>query len=73
MAIILSGGSRPTTLCFPLAAGRTRGLREPWAVFRDRRVWTVGGDWECVNSEDDLETVCLYVREAQDRLENKHQ
>ena len=57
----------------PLAyiGANLRGLREHWAVFRDRPAWTVGGDWECVNSEDDLETVCAYVRDAQDRMEHK--
>jgi REP element-mobilizing transposase RayT len=54
-----------------LKANCTRGLREKWAAFRDRQVWSVGGDWECINSEDDLETVCQYVREAQDRMEYK--
>lgn len=54
-----------------LKANCTRGLREQWPVFRDRPVWTVGGDWECINSEDDLETVCLYVREAQDRMDRE--
>ena len=55
-----------------LKANCTRGLREKWTVFRDRPVWTVGGDWECINSEDDLEEVCLYVREAQDRMEHRY-
>ena len=56
-----------------LKANCTRGLREHWTVFSDRPVWTVGGDWECINSEDDLETVCVYVRETQDRMEYKQQ
>ena len=55
-----------------LKANCTRGLRERWPVFCDRQVWSVGGDWECVNSEDDLESVCLYVREAQDRMEAEY-
>jgi hypothetical protein len=54
-----------------LKANSTRGLRERWNQFCDRTVWTVGGDWECLNAEKDLETVCLYVREAQDRMEYK--
>lgn len=49
-------------------ANCTRGLREHWAEFRDRPVWTVGGDWRCVNSDADLEAVCQYVGEAQDRM-----
>ena len=54
-----------------LKANCTRGLREHWTVFCDRPVWTVGGDWECINSEDDLDTVCTYVSDAQDRMEYK--
>ena len=50
-----------------LKANCTRGLREQWEEFRDRPVWTTGGDWQCINSEDDLESVCIYVRDAQDR------
>jgi REP element-mobilizing transposase RayT len=56
-----------------LKANCTRGLRERWSQFCDRTVWTVGGDWQCINREDDLEIVCLYVREAQDRMEYKYQ
>lgn len=56
-----------------LKANATRGLRSTWTAFCDRPVWSVGGDWECVNGEDDLETVCLYVSEAQDRMEFKQQ
>ncbi len=48
-----------------LKANCTRGLRQQSERFCDRAVWTVGGDWECVNSDEDLEAVCLYVREAQ--------
>ena len=50
-----------------LKANCTRGLREQWNEFRERPVWTVGGDWQCINSEDDLESAILYVTEAQDR------
>ena len=38
-----------------------------WGVFRERPVWTVGGDWQSVNTEDDLAAVIEYVMEAQDR------
>jgi REP element-mobilizing transposase RayT len=50
-----------------LKANCTRGLRAQWSQFRDRPIWTVGGDWECINTEDDLEAVILYVEVAQDR------
>lgn len=59
-------GCSGATVRDQLKANCTRGLREAWKKFCDRPVWTVGGDWACVNSEDDLETVCLYVRDAQD-------
>jgi REP element-mobilizing transposase RayT len=55
-----------------LKANCTRGLRERWSQFRDRVVWTIGGDWEYIIREEDLETVCLYVREAQDRIEYRY-
>jgi REP element-mobilizing transposase RayT len=48
-------------------ANCTRKLREQSPIFRDRPVWTVGGDWKCINHEDDLEKVCCYVKDAQDR------
>ena len=55
-----------------LKANCTRGLREQNTVFRDRPVWSVGGDWQCVNNEDELATVCEYVRDAQDRMQFKN-
>ena len=50
-----------------LKANSTRGLREQWEQFLDRPVWTAGGDWQCINNEEDLESAILYVSEAQDR------
>jgi len=49
-------------------ANATRGLREHWEAFRDRPVWTSLGDWDCINTEDELEAVILYVSEAQERM-----
>jgi REP element-mobilizing transposase RayT len=54
-----------------LKANCTRALRENYSAFSDRPVWTTGGDWECINYEDDLVTVCEYVRDAQDRMQHK--
>jgi REP element-mobilizing transposase RayT len=51
-----------------LKANCTRALREQCEVFIDRPVWTVGGDWKCVQREDDLEQVMIYVADAQDRM-----
>ena len=50
-----------------LKANCTRVLREGWPKFEARPVWTVGGDWECVNTEEDLEQLVIYVSEVQDR------
>ena len=50
-----------------IKANCTRVLRQGWPVFQDRPVWTVGGDWQCINSENELEQVILYSSEAQDR------
>ncbi len=52
-----------------LKANCTRELRTHWDQFIDRPVWTTGGDWQCVNTEDELEQVVVYVTVAQDRKE----
>lgn len=36
-------------------------------MFREKPVWSVGGDWDCLNTEDDLEQAVTYASEAQDR------
>ena len=54
-----------------LKANCTRGLRQQDRQFVDRPVWTVGGDWQCLNSDDDVEQAILYAGEAQDRMEYK--
>ena len=48
-------------------ANCTRVLRERWSKFVDRPVWTTGGDWKCINDEDALEQIVVYVAQAQDR------
>ncbi len=50
-----------------IKANCTRVIRESWPLFVDRPVWAVGGDWKCVNKEEDLEQIILYAGEAQDR------
>lgn len=52
-----------------LKANCTRVLRERWDRFVDRPVWTTGGDWQCANTEDELDEVIRYVGEAQDRMD----
>jgi REP element-mobilizing transposase RayT len=48
-------------------ANATRVLREASNRFLERPVWSELGDWECINTEEDLEIVIAYVMEAQDR------
>ena len=69
--VVTAPGCSGRTVRDQLKPNCTRALREHASIFRDRPVWTVGGDWDCINSKDDLEAVCLYVREAQDRMQNK--
>ena len=66
--VVTAIGYSGKTVRDQLKANCTRGLRERWKIFRDRPVWTAGGDWECINSENDLEAVCTYVRDLQDRV-----
>ena len=54
-----------------LKANCTRGLRLRDQQFVDRPVWTVGGDWQCLNSETELEQAILYAGEGQDRRGHK--
>jgi hypothetical protein len=65
--VVTGDGCSGKTIRDQLKTNCTRGLREQWSQYCDRSVWTVGGDWECVNDEEDLDSVCLYVRDAQDR------
>ena len=65
--VVHADGHRGSKVRDQLKANCTRVLRERWSQFRDRSIWTEGGDWQCINSENDLEQVILYVLEAQDR------
>jgi REP element-mobilizing transposase RayT len=49
-----------------LKANCTRGVREIDSQFVDRPVWSRGGDWKCVNTQEGLDTVILYAGDAQD-------
>ena len=51
-----------------LKANCTRVLRERWPKFVGRAVWTAGGDWQCLNTEEELEKVVEYVSVAQDGI-----
>jgi REP element-mobilizing transposase RayT len=50
-----------------LKARCTREFRLQASRFCDRPVWTRGGDWKCINTEEDLESCILYAGEVQDR------
>lgn len=52
-----------------MKANCTRVLREDDSRFIDRPIWTTGGDWQCINTEDDLEQAVLYAGEVQDRMD----
>ncbi|MBD3672934.1 MAG: transposase [Planctomycetaceae bacterium] len=69
--VVTSRGKSGKQVRDELKANATRALREEWDVFRERPVWTTGGDWKCINSEDDLETICIYVKVAQDRMDRE--
>ncbi len=65
--VVTAGGYAGDKVRDQFKANCTRVLRERWKQFVDRPVWTTGGDWRCVNDEDELEQLVLYVSEAQDR------
>ena len=54
-----------------LKANCTRELRQQFDIFVGRPVWTVGGDWQWINSEDDLEKAVMYAGESQERMDRK--
>jgi len=66
-AVVTATGQSGKVVRDQLKANCTRSLRERFAIFRDRPVWTVGGDWRCINSERELHRVIEYARDAQDR------
>ncbi len=67
--VVTASGYAGGTVRDQLKANCTRVLRERWSEFVDRPVWTIGGDWRCINTEDELEQVIVYVSEAQDRMQ----
>jgi len=66
-AVVTAIGQSGKVVRDQLKANCTRSLRERFAIFRERPVWTVGGDWRCINSESELHRVIEYARDAQDR------
>ena len=53
-----------------IKANCTRVLRENDERFASRPVWTTGGDWKCINTEDDLQQAVLYAGELQERMDS---
>jgi hypothetical protein len=51
-----------------LKANCTGGLRQDDKQFTDRPVWSVGGDVQVLETNDDLDQAAQYAGEAQDRM-----
>ena len=62
----------PETVRDQLKAKATRELRDNFATWKDRPVWSRKGDIEFLDTEDDIESCVIYVREAQDRKDRGH-
>jgi REP element-mobilizing transposase RayT len=65
--VVTANSHRGSIVRDQLKANCTTALREFSSIFQDRPVWSVGGDWQCVNTEEELHRVIEYVRDAQDR------
>ncbi|MFK7817552.1 MAG: hypothetical protein AB8G99_02440 [Planctomycetaceae bacterium] len=68
-AVVAATNYNGSTVRDQLKANATRGLREQWSAFANRPVWTKGGDWQCINTIDGLDSVIEYVTVAQDRMD----
>jgi REP element-mobilizing transposase RayT len=69
--LVTSSGYSGKAVRDQLKANCTRGLRQQDNVFVDRPVWSVGGDWKCINSEKDLGEAIEYAGVAQERMDQK--
>ena len=65
--IVHAPGYKGSQVRDQIKANCTRVLRENSDEYKDRAVWTVGGDWQCLNDIDELNHAVLYVTVAQDR------
>ncbi|MEZ5943865.1 MAG: hypothetical protein R3C18_20910 [Planctomycetaceae bacterium] len=54
-----------------LKAKATRELRRSFSIWRDRPIWSVKGDIEFLDSENDIETCATYVLDAQNRKDRQ--
>jgi len=66
-AVVSAHGYSGDTVRDQLKAKCTLELRRLSPKFKGRAVWTRGGFWDCVDTEDELEACINYVNEAQDR------
>ena len=66
-AVITAPDHRGSVVRDQLKAYCTRAIRATDSEFVDRPVWTRGGDWECINSTQEVADCVAYVLEAQDQ------
>ncbi|HBE66735.1 MAG TPA: hypothetical protein DDW52_01170 [Planctomycetaceae bacterium] len=66
-AVVSFRAHSPKQVMEQLKAKATRELRQAFAIWRDRPVWSANGDIQFIDDEDELETCVQYVNEAQDR------
>jgi REP element-mobilizing transposase RayT len=65
--VVTAPGYAGDTVRDQLKANCTRGVRQLDERLIGRPVWTVRGDWESLNTDEDLEQAILYAGEGQDR------
>jgi REP element-mobilizing transposase RayT len=65
--VVTAPGYIGKTVRDQIKANCTRILRERWSQFCNRPVWTVGGAWSALETEQELENAILYAGEVQDR------
>ena len=66
--LAVSADDAPGKVRDQFKANATRVLRALPDSISNEKIWTRGGDVEIVDGEDNLETVVLYITEAQDRM-----
>ena len=71
-SVITAKGVKGQTVRDQLKANCTRALREKFMCWRNRPVWSHGGDCEWLETEEALELAIEYVTFAQDRKHLDH-
>jgi REP element-mobilizing transposase RayT len=67
--IAVTADAPPNKVRDQFKANATRVLRQNPDPITSEKVWTRGGDCEIVDTDDELERVIQYIREAQDRMD----